>query len=388
MNKNDKKALSIYIHIPFCVRKCIYCDFLSEPVCNDMQKKEAKYVNALCSELLSYKDISDKYIVETIFIGGGTPSVLMEESIVIIMDTVKKVFSIADDAEITIEVNPGTLTRSKLDMYKACGINRLSIGLQSAHDSELKLLGRIHNYDQFLAGYEMAEQAGFNNINVDIMAGIPGQSLHSYLETIEHVLRLKPAHISSYGLIVEEGTPLYKNQELLSTIPDEETERKMYKATRKVLEMAGYHRYEVSNYALPGKECRHNIVYWRLKEYLGFGIGASSYFKGNRFTNTEKLDIYLDRFIGGKKENDIRHVDEEVNSDRLMEEYMFLGLRMMQGVSAAEFNDFFGRSMYGIYGNVINKYKNMGLLTDKSGIVALTEQGIDVSNIILADFLL
>ena len=380
MIQNDKKALSLYIHIPFCVRKCIYCDFLSEPLCGHDHKRVSEYVDALCSELLSYKDIADRYIVETIFIGGGTPSLVDEAYILQIMQTVREVFAISGDAEITIEANPGTITRSKLDTYKACGINRLSIGLQSANDDELKLLGRIHNFDQFLAGYDMAREAGFRNINIDIMSGLPGQSLHSYLETIERVLRLSPEHISSYGLIVEEGTPLYDNRELLDTLPDEETDRRMYKATGRILEMAGYHRYEISNYALPGRECRHNIVYWRLKEYLGFGVGAASYFRGARFTNTDDMDIY--------NKKPVRYIDETVDADRLMEEYMFLGLRVTQGVSAAEFYDYFGRSIYDIYGDVIDRYKGLGLLKDDSGMVSLTGQGIDVSNVILADFLL
>lgn len=388
MDRNEKKALSLYIHIPFCIRKCIYCDFLSEPISDDMHEKEKKYVNALCSELLSYKNISEDYIINTIYIGGGTPSVLSKDSIVIIMDAIRKVFFIAEDAEISIEANPGTLDAAKLQTYRACGINRLSMGLQSAHDDELIRLSRIHNYDQFVAGYEMAEQAGFTNINVDIMTGIPGQSLHSYLETLECVLRLSPAHISSYGLILEEGTPIYNDSSLLGMLPEEDEERKMYHATKKILEASGYHRYEISNYARKQYECRHNKVYWTLKEYLGVGCGASSFFKGKRFSNTRDMDIYLDRFSGVGKAYEIRVQEEDASVSRLMEEYMFLGLRMMQGVSAEEFYNHFGRSVYDVYGCVIRKYEDMGMLSDNGGIITLTEKGIDVSNVILADFLL
>ena len=408
-NIYEKKSLSIYIHVPFCVKKCAYCDFLSFPVgasCTEgYGVYREKYIEALCEELRGYAYLSDTHCVKTIYIGGGTPSLLDEDEITMIMATVRKLFDISDDAEISIEVNPGTLTSRKAAEYIANGINRMSIGLQSAQKEELQALGRIHNYDQFLAAFDMAREAGFRNINIDLMSDIPGQSMRSYLDTLEKVLRCKPEHISSYSLIVEEGTPLAGSPELLSQIPDEDTDREMYDITNKLLESGGYHRYEISNYARHGYECRHNIVYWTLGEYIGIGIGAASFLYGRRYTNTGDIGNYIDTMenchelvtfgdpvANSRKVRDLleqmRNVDEELNSDRLMEEYMFLGLRMIAGVSAEKFNDYFGHSIYDIYGQVIDKYKASGHLEDDHGIIRLTKKGIDVSNAILADFLI
>lgn len=393
-----RKSLSLYLHIPFCIRKCNYCDFLSVGISSEAERSSLvrDYVNALCAEILSYKSIAGEYIIETIFIGGGTPSILMSDDIKLIMATLRSVFRFSLAPEITIEANPGTLTKEKLEAFRESGINRLSIGLQSANDNELAMLGRIHNYNQFLLGYNMARRLGFDNINIDIMSGLPGQELRSYLDTLEKVIRLKPEHISSYSLIVEENTPLCKNRALLDTLPDEDTERKMYEMTGTLLKAAGYERYEISNYALRGKECRHNMVYWRLKEYLGFGVSAASFFKGRRFSNKRSISEYISVMNDSilNKENpdislDAFHViDEDINAERLMEEYMFLGLRMTGGVSAAEFDDYFGHSLYDIYGEVIKKYTDTGYMTNDGGIISLTNQGIDVSNIILSDFLL
>lgn len=383
------KKLSLYVHIPFCIKKCNYCDFLSYSVGRDCIEGygvyRKKYIDALCNEIRSYKYISEDYIIDTIFIGGGTPSVLLPGDISRIVLTIKEVFDISGDAEITIEANPGTLSIRKAEEYISCGINRLSIGLQSANDNELRMLGRVHNYDQFVASFDIARQAGFRNINIDIMSALPAQDIHSYLDTLEKVLKCRPEHISSYSLIIEEGTPISLDEELLQSLPDEDTERKLYEATDKVLSLSGYNRYEISNYAKKGFECRHNMVYWTLKEYIGLGIGASSFFKKRRFCNTKDINTYINCEDSFDK---IRNVDEELNSDRLMEEYMFLGLRMTKGVSAASFNDYFSRSIYDIYGDVIGKYVNSGHMTDSGGIISLTNKGIDVSNVILADFLL
>ena len=321
------------------------------------------------------------------------------------MATVRKLFDVAEDAEISIEVNPGTLTSRKAAEYIANGINRMSIGLQSAQKNELEALGRIHNYDQFLAAFDMAREAGFRNINIDLMSDIPGQTMRSYLDTLDKVLRCKPEHISSYSLIVEDGTPLAADENLLSQIPDEDVDRQMYDITNKLLGTGGYHRYEISNYAKAGYECRHNIVYWTLGEYIGIGIGAASFLYGRRYTNTSSLEDYIDGMArhrelmtfgdhvanSGKARDIIEHmrnVEEELDADRLMEEYMFLGLRMISGVSAEKFNDYFGHSIYDIYGSVIDKYKSTGHLEDDHGLIRLTKKGIDVSNTILADFLI
>jgi oxygen-independent coproporphyrinogen-3 oxidase len=348
-----RKSLSIYIHIPFCVKKCTYCDFLSfgadDNTIGHSGSVRRTYIKCLCKELLSYKSISKDYIVNTIFIGGGTPSILLPGEILTIMTTVRSIFKVAEDAEVTIEVNPGTLTSTKAAEYIEAGINRMSIGLQSANDEELAMLGRIHNFDQFLASYQTARQAGFHNINIDIMSALPGQTLHSYLDTVEKVLKCHPEHISSYSLIVEEGTPLAADQALLSMLPDEAADREMYEATRKLLLMSGYKRYEISNYAKSGYECRHNKVYWTLGEYIGVGLGASSFLNSRRFSNTRDLTRYTNLYRQIEAENNlenihlaelfanIRYIDEEVNVERRMEEFMICGLRMMDGVSAATF---------------------------------------------------
>ncbi len=389
------KKLSIYIHIPFCIRKCNYCDFLSFGVGDKciagMGIHRKAYIDALCSEIKSYSIISEEYRIATIFIGGGTPSILMSGDISRIIITIRETFRLNDNIEITIETNPGVITEEKAEEYIRCGINRISIGLQSANDEELIMLGRVHNYDQFLAAFYIAREAGFRNINIDIMSALPKQSVHSYLDTIEKVLKCKPEHISSYSLIVEEHTPLASNKELLSLLPDEETERKMYDATDGVLSLAGYKRYEISNYAKPGFECEHNKVYWTLGEYIGIGIGAASFLKGRRFSNTKDIKKYIQTFTedeGFGNVSDIRDLDEDLNADRLMEEYLFLGLRMTEGVSAGKFNEYFGHSIYDIYGPIIDKYVKSGHLINDGGIIRLSKQGIDVSNTILADFLL
>ena len=405
----ERRELSIYIHIPFCVKKCVYCDFLSFPVGTSCMQGygvyREKYIEALCEELRSYAYLAETHSVKTIYIGGGTPSLLEADEITMIMTTVRSIFDVAEDAEISIEVNPGTLTSRKAADYIANGINRMSIGLQSAQRDELQVLGRIHNYDQFLAAFDMAREAGFRNINIDLMSDIPGQTMRSYLDTLEKVLRCKPENISSYSLIVEAGTPLAASPELLSRIPDEDVDREMYDITNKLLDSGGYHRYEISNYARHGYECRHNIVYWTLGEYIGVGIGAASFLYGRRYTNTSDIGEYIDTMenchelvtygdpvANSRKVRDLleqmRTVDEELNTDRLMEEYMFLGLRMISGVSAERFNDYFGHSIYDIYGPVIDKYKVSGHLEDDHGLIRLTKKGIDVSNTILADFLI
>lgn len=398
-----RKKLSIYIHIPFCVKKCVYCDFLSfgadDPQINRSGAVRKAYVQSICRELLSYKSISKDYIVKTIFIGGGTPSILLPGEIMNILATLRSIFKVDEEAEITIEVNPGTLTAIKAAEYLAAGINRMSIGLQSAHNDELAMLGRIHTYEQFLTSYQTARDAGFRNINVDLISAIPGQTLHSYLDTLERVLKCRPEHISSYSLIVEDGTPLAGDQKLLSKLPDEETDREMYEATGKVLEMSGYKRYEISNYTKPGYECRHNIVYWTMDEYIGIGIGAASFFNGRRYSNTSDIKQYVDTMeeVFEKRSIDeayripellsIRHIDETVDIDTLMEEYVIFGLRMTRGISAADFYERFGHSLYDAYGDIIRGYVASGHMKDEKGMVCFTRKGIDVSNRILVDFL-
>ena len=289
-----EQNLSLYLHIPFCVRKCLYCDFLSGPQSADVQEQ---YVEALCREIQETSPEYREYQVVSVFIGGGTPSVLLPEQTTRIMETLKSCFTLTDTCEISMEMNPGTVTPEKMNAYRACGINRISIGLQSANDGELKALGRIHTCADFLKAYEMAVEAGFTNINVDLMSAIPEQTLKSYQETLQKVLALQPqpVHISAYSLIVEEGTPFYE-QEL--NLPDEETERRMYEITDDILKKAGYHRYEISNYAKAGKECVHNKVYWQRGNYLGLGIGSASLIQNVRFHNVTDISSYVNLMLG------------------------------------------------------------------------------------------
>lgn len=396
-----KRDLSLYIHIPFCMKKCKYCDFLSFD--NESYGTQLRYMETLCHEIQLYAACADSYLVRSIFIGGGTPSLMDETFISNILAAVRRVFEVDRFAEITIEANPVTIKYHMLLAYRSIGINRLSIGLQSADDALLKQIGRVHNYDQFVAGFKSARRAGFKNINVDIMAGLPGQDIHSYVDTLTRVMEFGPEHISAYSLSVEEGTPLSEDENLLNLIPDEDTDRKMYALTKKVLTAGGYQRYEFSNYARQGYECRHNIVYWTGGEYIGFGIGASSYFQGERFSNIRNIQDYIAILEQAQQEiadpkDKLRLYDEVTGKlraertvmyiDSRMEEFMFLGLRMTKGVSRKEFERIFNKDMYEVYGPVINKYVDEGFMESVGDRVFLTDAGIDVSNIILSDFLL
>ena len=381
-----KKTLELYFHIPFCARKCLYCDFLSGP--SDADTQEA-YMQALLLETGERAARYADYRVDTIFIGGGTPSLVKEEWIENLLQTVYDRYEVSPAAEITIEVNPGTVTESKLQTYHRAGINRLSIGLQSARNEELKRLGRIHTYEDFLDTYKTARKVGFSNINVDVMSALPGQSLESYLETLDQILSLEvpPEHISAYSLIVEEGTAFwqFREQGRLS-LPDEDTERMMYRMTGKKLGQAGWKRYEISNYAKEGYACRHNEGYWRRHNYLGLGIGAASMVDNVRFQNKTDLDAYLEHPL------ECRSEEQRLSRKEQMEEFMFLGLRMVLGVSKQEFFENFGVPIETIYGEVLTKNQRDGLLVEQNmgekSWIALTERGLDLSNYVMAQFLL
>ena len=408
----NQDKLEIYIHIPFCVKKCDYCDFLS--MCAD-ESMENEYVRALVREIELSKEKMKDYLIDTVFIGGGTPSILDGKLIEKIMKTLRENSTISEDAEITIECNPGTVTKEKLERYKKAGINRISFGLQSANDEELKSIGRIHSYEQFEESFRLARMAGFDNINIDIMSALPGQSLESYGHTLDKVLALEPEHISAYSLIVEEGTPLKDrvNEALdrgMNILPDEDTERKMYYLTDKKLRDAGFHRYEISNYAKENYECRHNIGYWKRVPYLGFGLGAASLYQETRYSNTDDINRYrglLDE--SGRKsdfygETDFLQENIYENSPEIlmllegeiqtltekdrMEELMFLGLRMIEGVSVKEFQENFHKTYDSVYGAVTEKLINQGLLERTRDKVRLTKKGVDVSNYAMAQFLL
>lgn len=389
-----KKSLGVYVHIPFCVRKCNYCDFLSSNYCNKdegQNKLVRDYVKALRKEIEIYSENLQDYEVQTIYIGGGTPSSIDSYCIGDILDTIYDRFYVCDNPEITIEVNPGTLLNDKVEDYKKMGINRVSMGLQSANNEELKALGRIHTYEEFLESYQLLRSAGFDNINIDVMSAIPNQSVESYMETLNKVISLKPEHISSYSLIIEEGTHFYNIQDELKLV-SEDDERKMYYKTKEILENSGYERYEISNYSLKGMESKHNSSYWTGAEYIGFGVGASSYLNGYRYDRIRDINKYIE--VYDKLSNYLLAVKNiECNKQYLsmqnkMEEYMFLGLRMTRGVSISKFKELFDKDIHDVYGNVIDKYVPMNLLNEENDILRLTDKGIDVSNIVLADFLL
>lgn len=381
--------MELYFHIPFCVRKCFYCDFLSAPA--DGQTKAA-YMEALRRETALRAEEYRCDSVTSVFIGGGTPSAVKAEEIAALLSTVRQYYPLAEDAEITIEVNPGTVTAEKLEVYRAAGINRLSIGLQSADDRELAAIGRIHTWQQFLDTYGLAVGAGYRNINIDVMSTLPGQTLESYRRTLEKILSLtpQPTHISAYSLILEEGTAFWgMSQRGELTLPDEDADRQMYSETKRILAEAGYSRYEISNYAKPGHACRHNCGYWRRDEYAGFGIGAASLVRESRFRNGDSLTAYLRDPVGCREELQVLSPQEQ------MEEFMFLGLRMTEGVSERDFEDRFGQRLADIYGGVIQANLRDGLLEWQCGEehgnarrLALTERGLDISNYVMAQFLL
>lgn len=387
----ENRELELYLHIPFCVRKCLYCDFLSAPASPEVRRR---YMDALIRETAQRAENCRGRRVTSVFLGGGTPSVVDTDGLEKLLETIGERYALSPDAERTVEVNPGTVDGAKLARLRKAGVNRLSIGLQSADDRTLAALGRIHTWQQFLDAYYEARQAGFTNINVDVMSALPGQSLSEYLDTLHRVLALKPApeHISAYSLILEEGTPLWQMaQEGKLKLPNEDTDRLMYRETKRLLQSAGYTRYEISNYAKEGYACRHNCGYWTRRDYLGLGIGAASLLDNVRFRNGSDLERYLENPSGCREEVQVLSPQEQ------MEEFMFLGLRMTEGVSEAEFVRLFGRGLEEVYGKVIEKNIREGLLqriTGRDGRedgeerLALTELGMDLSNHVMAQFLL
>ena len=467
---DNKKPLALYLHIPFCKRKCAYCDFLSFPATKEAQWR---YCNYLCREIeQAAVCYADEYRISTIFIGGGTPSFISPELIQKIMNKVKSLFSVDADAEISMEMNPGTLGMSEdadgcirvtkvqtdgdaeqtgsgaeqignsaeqagsgaeqasnaakaLAVYKRAGINRISIGLQSADDIALKKIGRIHTYEDFLRTYDEVRRAGFDNVNIDLMAALPDQSYDEYMDSLAKVVALSPEHLSCYSLILEEGTPLFENQDKYK-FPDEDTERRMYHDTVKVLGDAGYEHYEISNFAKPGRECRHNIAYWKRGDYLGLGLGASSCMNETRFKEPAEMEMYekmvSDNTVISKHNvcdavmpyetmvpNDIEgswgitdradkhggkfarrpYIEEyQVLSEKdRMEETFFVGLRLMEGVDTEKFAVTFGKTVEEVYGALPDKLIDEGLLIRNDRYLALTSYGIDISNYVMAQFL-
>ena len=374
-------GMELYLHMPFCVRKCAYCDFLSFPTDQETQNLYTRRLREDIDAMgKKYGDIP----VDTIFIGGGTPSVPDSALIVGIMEHVRKAFHVAEGAEISMEANPGTVTREKLTEYRRAGINRLSFGLQSANDRELKLLGRIHTWAEFLESFHLARECGFTNINIDLMSALPGQTRESWKDTLKRVTDLNPEHISAYSLIIEDGTPFgekYGSEEGRKLLPDEDSEREMYHETKRFLRDCGYERYEISNYAKPGRACRHNIGYWTGLPYLGLGLGASSYMDGCRFAVNSDMKQYLE-----EKPGMFTDVEKLTKKD-MEEEFFYVGLRMTAGVSLPEFERRFGVSAKDVYPGLMEMFVEEKAAVFQGDRFVLTDYGLDVSNYIMAQFL-
>ncbi len=338
------QEIGIYVHIPFCKQKCLYCDFISF---EGIIEKEEQYTEALKKEIIENAKKIENDIVTTIYVGGGTPSYIDSKYIIDILETIKKNYNIKKNAEITIEVNPGTATKEKLKDYKNVGINRLSIGLQSTNNKILKEIGRIHTYEDFLETYQMARRVGFKNINVDLMLALPNQDCKILVDSLQEIIKLSPEHISIYSLILEEGTRLQKLAEQGSiTLPKDEIERKMYWDTKKVLEKNGYIHYEISNFAKSGYESRHNLNCWKQKPYLGFGLSAHSYYNKTRYSNVTNIKQYIDVEKGFVLTHNTKIIHEIQTKQDEQKEYMMLGLRKIEGVSISDFKNKFVRKSY------------------------------------------
>ena len=374
-------GMELYLHMPFCVRKCAYCDFLSFPTDQETQNLYTRRLREDIDAMgKKYGDIP----VDTIFIGGGTPSVPDSALIVGIMEHVRKAFHVAEGAEISMEANPGTVTREKLTDYRRAGINRLSFGLQSANDRELKLLGRIHTWAEFLESFHLARECGFTNINIDLMSALPGQTRESWKDTLKRVTDLNPEHISAYSLIIEDGTPFgekYGSEEGRKLLPDEDSEREMYHETKRFLRDCGYERYEISNYAKPGRACRHNSGYWTGLPYLALGLGASSYMDGCRFAVNSDMKQYLE-----EKPGMFTDVEKLTKKD-MEEEFFYVGLRMTAGVSLPEFERRFGVSAKDVYPGLMEMFVEEKAAVFQGDRFVLADYGLDVSNYIMAQFL-
>ena len=401
------RELSLYLHIPFCARKCRYCDFLSWPAA---EREQREYLELLLLEIEKQSFFYKDYDVAAVFVGGGTPSLLAADAINILFEKLNHDFAIKKDCEITVEANPDSLTTEKLTAFSRAGVNRLSIGLQSTDDEELRRIGRLHDYQTFCRAYENARQTGFRNINIDLMASLPGQTFDSYRKTLERVLQLRPEHISAYSLMLEEGTWLYEHRKEL-LFPTEEEDRAFYELTGKMLAEYNYKRYEISNYALDGYACRHNQVYWTRGDYAGFGLGAASMVDNVRWSNPRSIPEYRDALLRpysastdfepaertgaglAAAKTDLTAARARLSGNvqylsvqEQMEEFMFLGLRLTKGVSKQDFRETFGLPIEEVYGKAIEALRRDGLLL-ADDFVRLTPFGTDISNYVMEKFL-
>ena len=379
----ELKQLSIYIHIPFCKKKCLYCDFPSFSGCENIYED---YVNALVAELVYNAVEYSEYEIATIFVGGGTPTVLPPKLLGIVLDTVLNKYNVRSDAEITVEANPGTVNAQIFKELKSMSINRISFGVQAWQNSLLTSLGRIHDNETFILNFNEAREIGFKNISCDLMFSLSNQNLLHWEETLEKIMLLNPEHISAYSLIIEDGTPfkeMYEKGMLKAT--DEALDREMYYLAKEMLQDKGYNQYEISNFAKQGFESRHNIVYWSTKEYLGFGLGAHSYVRGERFHNTYSVANYIN--AKGNKSKLIEEF-EILSKEEKMEEFMFMGLRMTNGISISEFEKRFKIDVKDIYKDSIQYLIEQKLLYINNDILALTDKGIDVSNFVFEKFII
>lgn len=375
----DKKELGIYIHIPFCKQKCYYCDFISFA---NKDKKQEQYINAVKKEIDTYQ--LEKYNVTTIYIGGGTPSYIESKYIVELIgklkEQLKNNITKFEEIEITIEVNPGTVTKEKLQDFKSCGINRLSIGLQTTNNNLLKQIGRIHTYEEFLDTYNWAKEVGFENINVDLMLGLPNQTIKDLKDSLENVIKLGATHISVYSLIVEEGTVISKLlDEGKVQLPSEETEREMYWYVKNTLELNGYKHYEISNFAKENKYSKHNMNCWKQEEYIGLGVAAHSYLNNTRFSNGNDIENYINN-VENKDVEEVQTLEDKQN------EFMLLGLRMLDGVDIASFKQKFGQNPIYLYKDKLNELVEEGLLVVDLNHIRLTNKGLDLANLVFEEF--
>jgi len=373
------KEISLYIHIPFCKQKCLYCDF---PSYSGKERLMNEYIDELNKEILKK---AQKYSINSIFIGGGTPSYLNDSSLQSLLSTINKL-NLKENLEFTVECNPGTLNKKNLNIMKKYNVNRISMGLQSTKNSILKEIGRIHSYEEFKDNYFLAKDIGFDNINIDLMFGLPNQTLEDWKESLEEIAKLEPAHISAYSLIIEEGTHFYNlYEEDKLNLPNEEIERLMYLSTKDILNKYGYHQYEISNFAKIDKECFHNKVYWKCNEYLGLGVSSSSFIDEKRIKNIDDIEEYIGKV--NKDQNVIEEIHVNDISDD-MEEFVFMGLRMIEGIKINEFKEIFNKDIYEVYGDVIEKNIKRELLICNSEKLILSSRGMEISNYVMSDFIL